>query len=125
MRTQYELKKKERSSALANMSLEQHAFSFNQKNQFKIPELPSASGNIREKMDSMKDTSSLSPVKSLQTPLQSPGAGSSRDKQQVTCYDNKQTEQQTGTTDVEDDTESCYQTTIQESTRKRKWYSFF
>lgn len=125
MRTQYELKKKERSSALANMSLEQHAFSFNQKTQFKIPELPSASGNIREKMENMKDTSSLSPVKSLQTPLQSPGAGSSRDKQ-VVCSpnDNKHTEQPTGT-DTEDDTESCYQTTIQESTRKRKWYSFF
>lgn len=128
MRTQYELKKKERSSMLANMSLEQHAFSFNQKNQFKIPELPSASGNIREKMESMKETSSPStPAKSLHqtfTAMSAGGAGSKQ--QQEGGSQEKPAEQPAGTqVDNEDDTESCYQTTVQESKRKRKWYSLF
>jgi len=129
MRTQYELKKKERSSMLANLSLEQHAFSFNQTNQFKIPELPSASGNIREKMmETMKDTSSPStPAKTFQQAItaqqsQEPAAGSSREKDQ----DGATQEEPAGTQiDNGDDTESCYQTTIQESKRKRKWYSLF
>ena len=110
---------------LANMSLEQHAFSFNQKNQFKIPELPSASGNIREKMESMKETSSPStPSKTLQQ--SAIGAGSSREKQQEGGSQEKPAEQPAGTqVDNEDDTESCYQTTVQESKRKRKWYSLF
>jgi len=125
MRTQYELKKKERSSMLANMSLEQHAFSFNQKNQFKIPELPSASGNIREKMESMKETSSPpTPAKSLQKTFSAMGASGS--KQQEGGSQEKPAEQPAGTqVDNEDDTESCYQTTVQESKRKRKWYSLF
>ena len=116
---------------LANMSLEQHAFSFNQKNQFKIPELPSASGNIREKMESMKETSSPStPAKSLQqtfSAMGTGGAGSSREKQQQEDRSQeKPAEQPAGTqVDNEDDTESCYQTTVQESKRKRKWYSLF
>ena len=132
MRTQYELKKKERSSMLANMSLEQHAFSFDQKNQFKIPELPSASCNTREKMESMKETSSPStpakslqhtPAKSLQQTFGAMGAGS---KQQEGGSQEKSAEQPAGTqVDNEDDTDSCYQTTVQESKRKRKWYTLF
>lgn len=113
---------------LANMSLEQHAFSFNQKNQFKIPELPSASGNIREKMmESMKETSSPStPAKSLQKTFSAMAAGSSREKQQEGGSQEKPAEQPAGTqVNNEDDTESCYQTTVQESKRKRKWYSLF
>lgn len=110
---------------LANMSLEQHAFSFNQKNQFKIPELPSASGNIREKMESMKETSSPpTPAKSLQKTFSAMGASGS--KQQEGGSQEKPAEQPAGTqVDNEDDTESCYQTTVQESKRKRKWYSLF
>ena len=122
---------------LANMSLEQHAFSFNQKNQFKIPELPSASGNIREKMESMKETSSPStPAKSLQKTFSAMGAsgasgaagaaGAAGSKQQEGGSQEKPAEQPAGTqVDNEDDTESCYQTTVQESKRKRKWYSLF
>lgn len=128
MRTQYELKKKERSSLLANMSLEQHAFSYNQKNQFKIPELPTASGNIREKMESNKETSSPStPSKSMRmttvTP-DTPGAGSSRlvSKQAI----NEETPVAGTENNDTEDTESCFETTIQESQlRKRKWFSFF
>ena len=127
MRTQYELKKKERSSMLANLSLEQHAFSFNQKNQFKIPELPSASGNIREKFENKETSSPSTPSKTLQQQSAvgtggAGGAGSSREKQQ----DGGSQEKPAGTQiDDEDDTESCYQTTVQESKRKRKWYSLF
>ena len=120
---------------LANLSLEQHAFSFNQKNQFKIPELPSASGNIREKMmESTKETSSPSPstpAKTLQQTFSAMGASAGTagagagagSKQQE---GGSQEKQPAGTqVDNEDDTESCYQTTVQESKRKRKWYSLF
>lgn len=73
MRTQYELKKKERTSLLANLSLEQHAFSYNQKPpQFKIPDLPTSSGNIRERFDNTKDTSSSPTPKSVLTPMCTP-----------------------------------------------------
>lgn len=111
---------------LANLSLEQHAFSFNQKNQFKIPELPSASGNIREKFENKETSSPSTPSKTLQQQSAvgtgGAGGGSSREKQQ----DGGSQEKPAGTQiDDEDDTESCYQTTVQESKRKRKWYSLF
>ena len=111
---------------LANLSLEQHAFSFSQKNQFKIPELPSASGNIREKFENKETSSPSTPSKTLQQQSAvgtgGAGAGSSREKQQ----DGGSQEKPAGTQiDDEDDTESCYQTTVQESKRKRKWYSLF
>lgn len=130
MRTQYELKKKERSSLLANMSLEQHAFSYNQKHQFKIPELPTASGNIREKMESNKETSSPStPSKSMRmttvTP-DTPCAGSSRLVSKQAINEEAPVAAGTANNDTEEDTESCFETTIQESQlRKRKWFSFF
>ena len=118
MRTQYELQKKERSSLLANMSLEQHAFSYNQKNQLKsTQELPSASGNIRDKIDTLRDTASQSKYPS--TPSKS-----LRMTQQELVEPSKKKETPEGTNYESQDTESCYQTTVQDSKRsKRKWFS--
>ena len=114
---------------LANLSLEQHAFSFNQKNQFKIPELPSASGNIRDKMESMKETSSPStPAKNLQQTFSAMGTGSKQQQEGGSQEKpaEQPAEQPAGTqVDNEDDTESCYQTIVQDSKRKRKWYFLF
>lgn len=136
MRTQYELKKKERSSMLANMSLEQHAFSFSQKSQFKIPELPTASGNIREKMESNKETATSSPctpAKSLPpksttnthhaAPL---GTDDVSTRQDNNDRDGAGPSAAAGRDDETEDTDSCFETTVQESSqRKRKWFSFF
>lgn len=130
MRTQYELKKKERASSLANMSLEQHAFSYNQPNQFKIPELPTASGNIRDVVDQSKDTSSpATPAKSqATTPAKSfattPGAGPSQATPVESCRDRETDAHTTGTALCDDDELSCM-TAPQQAQKKRKWYSIF
>lgn len=128
---------------LANMSLEQHAFSFNQKNQFKIPELPTSSGNIREKFESMKDVSSnmlSSKMKEPATPssldLAATGAGVGVGAESIgvdtpdinsakpTNTGMPSSSKMKGTSD-EDDTQSCYQTVQDGPVRKRKWYSLF
>lgn len=130
MRTQYELKKKERSSMLANMSLEQHAFSYSQKSQFKIPELPTASGNIREKMGSNKETAATSsphtPSKSLPPKAPARPAGTDDVSNHERGGAAAGPSAVAGRDDETEDTDSCFETTVQESSqRKRKWFSFF
>lgn len=126
---------------LANMSLEQHAFSFNQKNQFKIPEQPTSSGNIREKFETTKDVSSnmfSTKMKGPATPSDLTATGADDGAGTETLGMNtpdinsaKQTNagmpsssKMKGTSD-EDDTQSCYQTVQDGPVRKRKWYSLF
>lgn len=121
MRTQYELKKKERASSLANLSLEQHAFSYNHPHQFKIPELPAASGNIREVLDQSKDTSSpLTPAKSQVTQH---GAVPSQSKPTESLRDRGTYTETPGTTSLDDDDEVSCMTAPPE--KKRKWFSLF
>jgi cell wall-associated NlpC family hydrolase len=138
MRTQYELKKKERSSMLANMSLEQHAFSYSQKSQFKIPELPTASGNIREKMGSNKETATSSPHTPAKSLPPKTTTTSTHHRATPQGTDDVRTRQDNddrggagpsaaaGRDDESEDTESCFETTVQESSkRKRKWFGLF
>ena len=124
MRTQYELKKKERASSLANLSLEQHAFSYNQPQQFKIPDLPTASGNIRDVLDTSKDTSSpATPTKSNATTPAKRQAGPSHLKPAESCQDRETGAQTAGTALCDDDEVSCM--TAPQEHKKRKWYSLF
>ena len=79
MRTKYELQKKERSSMLANISVEQHAFSLQQQKELmpppppvnvNSPNAPSCSaGNIREAIDSDSKSYFTSPAPSSVTAM--------------------------------------------------------